>query len=95
MLSLILKHEYLYDYITYCTLKAEIFPEKMVKESQVEIGIGALTGAIASVISKGQDLRSSHEYSLDKDAHFYISGYQNEENFKILIEMAKEYHAYD
>ena len=95
MLSLILKHEYLYDYITYCTLKAEIFPEKMVKESQVEIGIGALTGAIASVISKGQDLRSSHEYRLNKDAHFYISGYQNEENFKILIEMAKEYHAYD
>ena len=67
ILSLMLRHEYLYDYITYCTLSAEIYPEKMVQKP-LELDIGALSGAIASVVSKGQDLRGEKKYSLEKDS---------------------------
>ena len=58
LLQQVLKHEYIYDYITYCTLSAEIYPEKMLKENPDQIGVGALTGAIASVVCHGQDLRN-------------------------------------
>ena len=56
----------------------------MVKESQVEIGIGALTGAIATGVSRRHDVRRPHKFCLDKDVHLYISAYQSEEYYKIL-----------
>ena len=62
LLKLMLNHEYIYDYLTYWTLAAEIFPERIVDTPYVNFG--AASGAIAALISKGQDLRSKHPYSM-------------------------------
>ena len=51
-------------------------------------------GAIASIISKGQDLRSKHQFSMEHDSIFWVAGRQSEENFKILLEMVREYQKY-
>jgi hypothetical protein len=56
LLKLMLNHEYVYDYITYWTLAAEIYPEKIVNTPYVNFGAAA--GTIAALISKGQDLRA-------------------------------------
>ena len=67
-----LEHEYIYDYITYWTLAAEIYPGKI--EHQF-ISYGAAVGAIASLISRGQDLRSDHEFSAEEDSLFWVTGH--------------------
>lgn len=88
LLKLMLNHEYIYDYLTYWTLAAEIYPEKIVDTPYVNFGAAA--GSIAALISKGQDLRSKHPYSMENDSVFWVAGRQSEENFKILIEMVRE-----
>ena len=50
LLKLMLEHEYLYDYLTYWTLAAEIYPEKI---DNHKINYGAAVGTIASLISRG------------------------------------------
>jgi hypothetical protein len=39
-----------------------------------------MVGAISSVISKGQDLRSKHDFSMEEDSVFWVAGRQSEEN---------------
>lgn len=51
-------------------------------------------GAISSVISKGQDLRSKHDFSMAEDSIFWVAGRQSEENFKTLLEMVRENQKY-
>ena len=48
LLKLMLKHEYIYDYITYWTLAAEIYPERILNTPY--INFGAVSGVIASVM---------------------------------------------
>ena len=46
------------------------------------------------MISKGQDLRSKHDFSMEEDSVFWVAGRQSEENVKILLEMVREYQKY-
>jgi hypothetical protein len=68
-----LTHEYVYDYITYWTLAAEISAGNITTNSHL-VNYGAAVGCIASVISKGQDLRSKHKYSMENDSTFWVAG---------------------